>query len=460
MKIHRYQRILSTTLVVAGASALITPSARADITSVTVNSSGPYSAQHYTLAEVVMHGTVSRSDGSTGSYAVPLVLLYPAEHRSNSIGVVEWLNTSSYHGDPMNPPPAPPPDESLTLPFATLAMGNFMVDEGYTIATVQWDKAVTDTFGATPPNDGQPHNHLVFGSIDRAGDAFEILRDAGRLLKDPSSYPGSNGPSEVDFVVASGYSQTAALQMSFLSQAQAAGVYDGHLIGSSGLSCLNIDETPPFFGSLGPCAGFPVAGSAKVVSVQTETDVALLGAFFSRNPGDPNWVQYELPGVAHIPGSLIPLPGVPEQNPVDSSPVYRGSLDNLAEWIKDNEDPPPPAYVDGAPDENGFFVPQVDSDGNWLGGLRLPHMEDNSGCRPAGAPLGVYSGVNFGSTVPFAAFGGTFTPFDAQELENRYPTHGSYVGRVARSARRLFRHGYIVRADKRAYIVNAAQTQF
>lgn len=60
-----------------------------------------------------------------------------------------------------------------------------------TYISIQWNKAVTEIFGPTVPHDGQPHNHLVYGTIDRSADAWEILLDAARLLKDPSAYPGS-----------------------------------------------------------------------------------------------------------------------------------------------------------------------------------------------------------------------------------------------------------------------------
>jgi hypothetical protein len=53
-----------------------------------------------------------------------------------------------------------------------------------------------EIFGPTVPSDGQLHNHLVYGSIDRSADAWEILLDAARLLKDPGVYPGRHGPAQ------------------------------------------------------------------------------------------------------------------------------------------------------------------------------------------------------------------------------------------------------------------------
>ena len=117
------------------------------------------------------------------SYSVPAVMIYPKHGRGNRVGVVDWLNSAFYHF-------FPPTTEFGTFQFTLLATGNYLFEEGYTYISIQWNKAVTEIFGPTVPNDGQPHNHLVYGSIDRSADAWEILLDAARLLKDPRAYPG------------------------------------------------------------------------------------------------------------------------------------------------------------------------------------------------------------------------------------------------------------------------------
>jgi hypothetical protein len=73
------------------------PLAEAEIISVTVNTTRDYeNAQHYTYAEVTIHGSVARADGSAGQYIVPAVVIYPRDGR-NGIGVVDWLNCAFYH---------------------------------------------------------------------------------------------------------------------------------------------------------------------------------------------------------------------------------------------------------------------------------------------------------------------------------------------------------------------------
>ena len=114
-----------------------------------------------------------------------------------------------------------------------------LFDEGYTYLSIQWNKLVTEKFGPTPPKDGYDHNHLVYGSIERSADAWEILLDAARLLKNPSKFPGKNRPARVETVLSSGYSQGGALQLEMLAERlDPKRVYDGHLIQMIGFVLL------------------------------------------------------------------------------------------------------------------------------------------------------------------------------------------------------------------------------
>ena len=269
----------------------------AAITSVTVNASSDYdNARGYTYAEITVHGTVDRADGSVGVYAVPAVLIYPRHRRANRVGVVDWVNSAYYHFFPAT-------TEFGTFQFTLLATEHYLFDEGYTYVSIQWDKAVTEIFGPAAPIDGQAHNHLVYGSIDRSADAWEILLDAARLLKDPSVYPGNDGPRPVATVLSSGYSQGAGAQLELLAEGLDPDlVYDGHLIQMIGLACFKREDVAPHFGFFGDCSPLPTNGQhAPVIVLASETDMLIFhptvlgfgkGAFFTRNPTNPNWRQY------------------------------------------------------------------------------------------------------------------------------------------------------------------------
>ena len=277
--------------------AVVPMRAEAAITSVTLITTSQYeNAAGYTYAEIMIHGSVARPDGSEGRYSVPAVTIYPKYGRGNRVGVVDWLNSGFYHF-------FPPTTEDGTIEFTRLATGSHLFDEGYTYISIQWNKAVTEIFGPTVPDDGKPHNFLVYGSIDRSADAWEILLDAARLLKDPRVYPGGDPPASVATVLSSGYSQGAALQLELLAEGlDPTRVYDGHLIQMIGLTCWKREDVAPHFGFLGDCSELPTSGKhAPVIVLASESDMlafhpTVLGfgksAFFTRNRANPNWRQY------------------------------------------------------------------------------------------------------------------------------------------------------------------------
>jgi hypothetical protein len=434
----------------------------ATITSVTVVATRDYdNARGYTYAEITVHGTVDRADGSAGVYAVPAVLIYPRHRRANRVGVVDWVNSAYYHFFPAT-------TESGTFQFTLLATENYLFDEGYTYVSIQWDKAVTEIFGPAAPMDGQAHNHLLYGSIDRSADAWEILLDAARLLKDPRVYPGNDGPRSVATVLSSGYSQGAGAQLELLAEGLDPHlIYDGHLIQMIGLACFKREDVAPHFGFFADCGPLPTNGQhAPVILLASETDMlifhpAVLGfgksAFFTRNPADPNWRQYEMAGISHLPEPILPL-GLPNQNTADARPIFRAALENLTRWAGHHESPPPPRYFRGSVDAIGAFVPVTDADGHFAGGVRLPHVESTIHARVAGAPLGRHTPLNPLGLDPFNLFvfiSGTFTRFSDDELLDRYGSCEQYASRVRRAADHLAASGYITNMDSMAFIAAA-----
>jgi hypothetical protein len=430
--------------------------AAAEITSVTIDSVATLPGHSgYVYLEATMNGTVARDDGSVGEYSVPLVLKYPIAG-GNGVGVVDWVNSSRLQNEGWIE------DEFRIGQILLTTAGDYLFEEGYTYAAVQWSKSVTELFGPTRPDDGRPYNHLAYGTIERGADAWEILRDAARLLKDPgarwaSGYGGMwSAPEAVEVALSAGYSQTGALQMGFLAEGQNVRggevVYDGHLIAKMGYICPQLDDVPPDFGVIPqPCLSSPSGDPSRVIHVVAQGDVeAMFMAALTRFPDDPNWRQYELAGVAHIPPSIIDLGA--DQNPIESAPVIRGALRSLERWITQGIPAPPSRFLAGPIDDEGNLRTELDTDGNARGGLRLPHMEQVIDGHPAGAPLGTYTGIDPAGESPYGPFGGTFSPYADEEICERYPDPGVYVDRVTRAADRLLADGYIVQADRDAYV--------
>jgi hypothetical protein len=457
--------LFRTAFGVLVALAFVPTGAEAAIRSVVVNTSRDYEhAAGYTYAEITIRGTVARPGGDLGEYSVPAVVIYPRYGHGNRVGVVDWLNSAYYHF-------FDPTTEFGTFQFTLLSTGSYLFENGYTYVSIQWNKAVTEIFGPSAPPDGQLHNHLVYGSIDRSADAWEILRDAARLLKDPSVYPGHGRPRRVTTVLSSGYSQGAALQLELLAEGlDPTRVYDGHLVQMIGLACWKREDDPPSYGFLGDCAALPTSGHAPVMVLASETDMVAFhptvlpfgkSAFFTRNPTSPRWRQYELAAVSHLPEPILSL-GLPNQNTADPRPVFRAAFKNLTRWTQGH---PPPASRSfaGTVDSTDAFIPAKDVDGHFVGGVRLPHAESKVQGHPAGAPLGRHTPLNPLGQDPFHAFkflSGTFDRYSDAALLARYGSHHQYVKRIRRAAEGLVARRYITHQDGQALVVAAQQQPF
>ncbi|UCH96673.1 MAG: DUF3471 domain-containing protein [Candidatus Aminicenantes bacterium] len=109
------------------------------------------------------------------------------------------------------------------------------------------------------------------------------------------------------------------------------------------------------------------------------------------------------------------------------------------------------------------LVPHFDSDGNSIGGIRLPELQ---------VPLGTYQGWNprqakYGAPEFMVPFEGSFWPFAITEaqrkktndprpsIEARYPTKQVYVEKVGKAVKDLIRQGFMLEEDGKKYIQDA-----
>ncbi len=226
-------------------------------------------------------------------------------------------------------------------------------------------------------------------------------------------------------------------------------------------------------------------------------------------PLPPDVRAYFFSGAQHYPRSL-PLSKAGarhDSNPTDQRPFQRALLRGLESWLKDNVQPPPsviPRLIKGEltpltdlhfphipgvvppthprlarrldygpefaskgystqepPKVNGAFpllVPQVDRDGNDLGGIKLPEVA---------VPLGTFTGWNLrapgtGAPEQMASFVGSFFPFPQTKaerlrthdsrlsIEERYADRADYMQRVASVVDALVAQRFILERD-RAY---------
>jgi hypothetical protein len=211
--------------------------------------------------------------------------------------------------------------------------------------------------------------------------------------------------------------------------------------------------------------------------------------------GIPDNVRiYLFAGTQHVPGGFLASQGEGQQkpNPNEYSWGLRALLVAMDRWVREDVPPPPSRYprlADGTlvPHENvgfptlpgvhsplaipggyradlnrepsksplPFLVPKVDSDGNELGGIRMPDIS---------VPLATYTGWNFrnpsiGQPDELLPLTGSYIPFAvtrvARELnhdprlsvEERYANRATYLGLATAAALMLIQEGYILSED-------------
>jgi hypothetical protein len=220
-------------------------------------------------------------------------------------------------------------------------------------------------------------------------------------------------------------------------------------------------------------------------------------------PDPPNVRIFTLAGAKHGPGSWPPADSAMQPlkvNPNDYRWAQRALLVALDRWTRQGVEPPPsrhpllsdgtlvaqrdikypnlqavqwPVHVPGGyrADVPGvfsvlpFIVPQVDSDGNDIGGIRLPEQA---------VPLGTYTDWAFrseqtGASDTLIAMAGSYIPFAKTRsdrdkshdprlsVEERYGTRSEYVRRVEDAAKKLVQERYLLQEDVAPIVAAAGQ---
>jgi len=216
----------------------------------------------------------------------------------------------------------------------------------------------------------------------------------------------------------------------------------------------------------------------------------------------PNVRVYTLAGTQHSSGSWPPSDngGQLKSNPNDYRWAQQALLIALDRWVREGVAPPAskhpmlsdatlvaqakiqypnlrglqwPLHVPGGyrADVPGplsalpFLVPQVDSDGNDIGGIRLPEQA---------VPLGTYCDWAFrsesiGAPDTLIAMAGSFIPFaktraerekrgdPRPSIEERYPSRADYLRRVEEAANRLAGDRYLLQEHVKPIVDAAGQ---
>jgi hypothetical protein len=194
--------------------------------------------------------------------------------------------------------------------------------------------------------------------------------------------------------------------------------------------------------------------------------------------------SYLLAGTQHGEAAFPPAPGQGQTlpNPIPQRDVMRALLRAGHRWVSAGTAPPPssfptlrarslttldtlrfptlpnvtdPRLVEAPPSPLPFLVPQVDSDGNDIAGIRVPEQA---------VPLATTTGWTFraeriGNPTTIVALTGSYIPFartraerqangdPRQSIEERYKDKNDYLARIRTTARALVKQGFMLEDD-------------
>jgi hypothetical protein len=282
----------------------------------------------------------------------------------------------------------------------------------------------------------------------------EVLAGVGALLR---RHPGPLVPRvHVRHSVLGGWSATAVEVRNFISSpggtATVGGrrVYDGYF---------------PAQAAVGSAPGpIPDVG-VPVIEVQGERELLetlrRFGRLGYRRDDSATYRLYEVPGLAHVssepdnPASTFsraldcdwPAGATPSE--FRQTHVWQMALDNLVRWIARDKPAPHAHRIRLEPD--GSTVVR-DRDGNARGGVRTTVLDVPTATI---VPTSLNPGGVAGNPCAYVGYQLNFT---RELLERRYHSHGGYVRRVARVARGLVRHHWLLPADARNEVVTAVRS--
>ena len=433
-----------------------------------------------------------RTAGGQVAYSARISLVMPVGAGNGALLVDVPNRGRAYAQALYNSPRGVPMQSGNTDPGT-----GFLEDQGFSVAEVYWELGQ----GAELPSFRDADGKTRF--VEGVG--FAIVRDAADFLAHAAADgAGVANPlaGKISRVLASGKSQDGRFLKTFLlhgfNAVEGRRVFDGMHVFVSGAGLLPIlatgegpgssaDKSPSFadpeFPGVhdGPLTiGEIVAAAAargevppRMMLVNSTVDYlslrASLGRTGARGTADlalPDAVRmYDVAGASHVTVADAPDCRLPPGR-LDWAPVARATLLRLDRWVGMNVAPPPTTLMPleastaetvlqaprGLP-EAVVQVPQLDADGNALGGVRLPDIA---------VPLGVHGMQNepnsfscslVGAYLPFAR---TAAEADGRaSLMERYGSEAGYQERVRVAARAAVRAGFLLPMDA-AVIVNAA----
>ena len=304
------------------------------------------------------------------------------------------------------------------------------------------------------------------------GLAWDIISQVGALLRgDEEQNPLKN--FEVEYVYATGYSQTAGYlttYINFIRPLPAAmlkngkPVYDGYLSGDGDAFAIFLNQCAQAFP---PGIAPSIIRPRKEPVISIVTEGSLSQTIAARRPdsdkaGD-RYRRYEAPGATHankLVFQYAPRPGetekvgVPAAAPNCIGPDKYGLTDfpleylmnagfaNLDTWARFNIPPPRAQVIEAVPGSDSSVLEiKRDANGNAVGGLRTPYLD---------IPVASYhtsSKPADEQSSRFCTTQGYKVPFEKEKIMALYPTRESYLEKVNGMVDSMVKERYLIKAD-------------
>jgi len=506
--------IVTSVFCLLSAIAMV-QSASAEFTRIEFTSKQPYGTFRtgdYVIWQGRVHGDLSPQEAIPGiekaahnergrvPYSAKLILIMPAAPQAgNGALLVDVPNRGRAYAEALYNSPREAPFMSGTLEQGT----GFLQDHGFSVAEVYWELGQGADLPSFVDADGKTRY------VEGAG--FAIVRDAADFFAHAAAdAAGTPNPLKgaINRTLASGKSQDGRFLKTFLltgfDMVGNRRVFDGMHVFVSGAGLLPILQTgtgpkssgdgaptfdnPDFPGvNDGPLTIGEIVAKVeargevppKMLLVSSTTDFYSLRASLGRTgasgtadqPLPGNVRMYDIAGASHV---VVPRAPACTLSPgrLDWAPVSRALLLRLDAWVSRNAEPPASELMPLEPATGEppvlrapsrlpaavIQVPKRDSNGNALGGVRVPDVA---------VPLGTNGGQNQPQTFTCSLVG-SFSPFAATKaereragdarlsIEERYHGRDDYVNRVRIAAQDLVSRGFMLPEDAAVSVQQAA----
>jgi hypothetical protein len=424
-------------------------------------------AQSYTSAvPLKSDGNWTVTPASSAPFTTRAVLYMPTDPRNfNGTVVVEWLNVTA----------------GIDAAPVWLMAHKELVREGYA-----WIGVSAQSIGIEGASQGvlglplglKQLDPERYGALEHPGDSYsyDLFRQVGGLAPQLLRNQGLRARR----VLAAGESQSAMHLVTFIDAfgadtKTAPSPFDGYLVYSRGITGSPLSQAPQ--AEIGAPTPTRIRSDvrAPVLVLDTESDVAGLGAAAAAQPDTARVHEWQVAGGAHADAYTLALgandAGDPASDtamfqamrtpptsfrgglftctsPINTGPttyVARAAVHALDQWARSGT---PPAKAPRLALVPGRDPPQfrIDADGNVQGGVRTPHVD---------APVARFSGLGQ-SGSGFCSLFGTTTPFTAAQLTALYPSNARFVKAWNAAVDDAVRAGWILRADARGLRAAAA----